>query len=228
MAELNNSSGFMTDDSISIVLCGQAGQGIQTVEFLLTRLLKLSGYNVFATKEYMSRVRGGVNSTEIRVSSEPVRAFIDRIDILVPLDEKAISHLGKRISSETRVIGEQLMIAGADELEANNFIEVEFTKIAAEIGGKIYLNIIAVGALLSLFDVDPEMASSYIRKHFAGKDNEVVARNVKAIEAGYQVGHEVNKSGRTSINIERDACVENHMLLKGADAIGLGAIAGGV
>ena len=34
-------------DDISIVLCGQAGQGIQTIEYVLTRVLKLAGYNVF-------------------------------------------------------------------------------------------------------------------------------------------------------------------------------------
>jgi 2-oxoglutarate ferredoxin oxidoreductase subunit alpha len=45
-------------DYVSIVLAGEAGQGIQTVEYILTRVLKLSGYNVFASKEYMSRIRG--------------------------------------------------------------------------------------------------------------------------------------------------------------------------
>jgi len=64
---------FTMRNDLSIVLCGQAGQGIQTVEYLLTRILKLAGYNVFATKEYMSRIRGGTNSTEIRISSGPVR-----------------------------------------------------------------------------------------------------------------------------------------------------------
>jgi hypothetical protein len=28
---------------ISIVLCGQAGQGVQSVEYLLTRIFKLAG-----------------------------------------------------------------------------------------------------------------------------------------------------------------------------------------
>ena len=77
-------------DEISIVLCGAAGQGVQTVEVLLTKTLKQSGFNVFATREYMSRVRGGVNSTTIRVASKPVRAFIERIDVLIPLCEKAV------------------------------------------------------------------------------------------------------------------------------------------
>jgi len=60
---------------ISIVLSGEAGQGIQTVEVILTRLLKRSGFHVCATKEFMSRVRGGSNSTEIRVSSVRVDAY---------------------------------------------------------------------------------------------------------------------------------------------------------
>ena len=60
---------------LSIVLCGQAGQGIQTVEKILASILKLSGYYIFSTKEFMSRIRGGSNSTEIRVSNEPVNSF---------------------------------------------------------------------------------------------------------------------------------------------------------
>src|SRR4030042_5521229 len=75
----------VTAEDVSIVLCGEAGMGIQTVENVLTRMLKGAGYNVFATKEYMSRVRGGNNSTQIRVSSLPVLAFVNRTDVLVPL-----------------------------------------------------------------------------------------------------------------------------------------------
>jgi hypothetical protein len=87
-------------NGVSIVLCGQAGMGIQTVEHLLTKIFKLAGHNVFSTKEYMSRIRGGTNSTEIRISAYPVRAFLDRIDILVPLNKGAVQHVGERISSE--------------------------------------------------------------------------------------------------------------------------------
>ena len=78
---------------LSIVLAGAAGQGIQTVESMLTTLLHQTGFYVFSTKEYMSRVRGGVNSTEIRIASVPVASFVDRIDILVALNADVIPHL---------------------------------------------------------------------------------------------------------------------------------------
>jgi len=98
-----------TNQDISIVLCGQAGQGIQTVEYLLTRIFKLAGYNVFATKEYMSRVRGGTNSTQLRVSSEPVRASVERIDILVALDRGSVRHVEKRISTSTVILAKKII-----------------------------------------------------------------------------------------------------------------------
>ena len=43
-------------DDISIVICGEAGQGVQTIEKLLIGAFKRASMNVFATKEYMSRV----------------------------------------------------------------------------------------------------------------------------------------------------------------------------
>src|SRR5512139_2050714 len=95
------------NEDVSIVLCGEAGQGIQTVEHILTQTLKLSGYHVFSTEEYMSRIRGGSNSTLIRVSSKRVSAFVDRIDFLIPFSKGAVSHVRKRISPETVLLGEK-------------------------------------------------------------------------------------------------------------------------
>ena len=65
---------------VSVVLAGEAGQGIATIEQVLMRVLKAEGYYVSATKEYMSRVRGGTNTTEIRVTS--LRS--DRLPVALP------------------------------------------------------------------------------------------------------------------------------------------------
>ena len=92
---MSGSEGTRQGKDVSIVLCGQAGQGVQTVEYLLTRILKLAGYHVFATKEYMSRVRGGANSTTIRVSGQRVSALVSRMDILVALNEDAVAHVAE-------------------------------------------------------------------------------------------------------------------------------------
>jgi 2-oxoglutarate ferredoxin oxidoreductase subunit alpha len=64
---MDDNLSFKKKNDLSVVFCGQAGQGIQTVEYLLTRTFKLADYNVFATKENMSRIRGGTYSTEIQI-----------------------------------------------------------------------------------------------------------------------------------------------------------------
>jgi len=70
-------------EEVSIVVCGPAGQGIKIVESLLAATVKAAGFRVFTAKEYMSRVRGGINSTQVLVSSRRLRSPLDRIDVLV-------------------------------------------------------------------------------------------------------------------------------------------------
>jgi len=211
---------------ISIVLCGQAGQGIQTVEKLLTRISKTAGYNVFATKEYMSRVRGGMNSTLIRISDKPVKAFVDRIDILVPLSKGAIRHLEKRIDPETIIVGEKDVCA--DELkDKSQFFDIPFTKIASDIGNKVYLNTVAVGALISTVSIKPEEVIDCLQRFFEGKPREVVEKNIEAVEKGYDEAIKLTKQNSKNIKVTDKTEVQNQILVNGAEAVGLGAIAGG-
>ena len=201
--------------------------GIQTVEIFLTRILKLAGYNVFATKEYMSRVRGGANSTEIRVSSKPVRAPVERIDILIPLNKGAVEHVGKRISSETIVPAEKENVQEYLRGGQCRFFNVPFTKMAAEIGGAVYSNIIAVGVIAGLFGMNLQTVIDYIKRYFSAKSADIVRNNIKAAEAGFKAGIDLSDSAEIKINIARETKVKNEILLNGAEAVGLGAIAGG-
>lgn len=214
-------------DDISIVLCGQAGMGIQTVEFLLTRILKLAGYNVFATKEYMSRVRGGANSTEIRVSSTPVCASVERIDILIPLNKGAIQHVEKRISSETILLAEEEIVREDLSKGQYKFIDVPFTKIAAEMGNTVYSNVVAVGTVAGLFGIGLQTIIEYIKKHFSAKSSDIVQGNIEAAGAGFKIGNELANSGKVKIAITPDVKIQNELLVNGAEAVALGAIAGG-
>ncbi len=212
---------------LSIVLCGQAGQGIQTVEYLLTRILKLAGYNVFATKEYMSRVRGGINSTEIRVSSEPVRAFVNQIDMLIPLNKGAIGHVKKRISPQTVILAEKETIGDDFDQTKHNFIDVPFTKKASEIGNKIYSNVVAVGTIVGLFGIELKTVSEYVKKFFSSKDDDIIQKNLAAVKEGFNLAVALADSSKVEFNIQNNLDIKDQILVNGAEAVALGAIAGG-
>ena len=219
---MNNESLIKVTDEVSVVLCGEAGQGIQTIEQMLTHVLKLAGYNVFATKEYMSRVRGGSNSTEIRVSSERVASYVDRMDIMIPLSEAAISHLEKRVSDTTVILGEKERFLGLDRM-----IDVPFSKLAKEAGGRIYENTVAAGVILGLIGIEFELLDKFLKKRFAGKEKKIIEGNGKAGRKGYDIGRELLHSGKISMDVKRTPSAANDLLVNGTEAVGLGAIAGG-
>ena len=214
-------------ESVSICLCGQAGQGIQTVEHLLTRIFKLAGFNVFATKEYMSRIRGGMNSTSIRISSKPVRAAVSTIDILIPLNKGALRHVERNISNRTIILADKEMIGeDIDQIE-HEFVDVPFTGTAAEIGDKIYSNVVAVGTMAGLFGVDLPIANKYVKKFFSSKSSDIVQKNLAALKKGFDFSGDLIKSSKFNLEITADNTIEDQVLLNGAEAVALGAIAGG-
>lgn len=214
-------------DEVSVVLCGEAGQGIQTGEQILARCLKLSGFHVFATKEYMSRVRGGSNSTEIRISSKRVSAYLDRIDILIPFHQGAIKHVEKRITPETIVLGDKEIISKDSPLEVKEFIDIPFSKIASDIGGRIYVNIIAAGVVLGTIGVEQHLLTNFIREFFSKKSEDVIKRNIEAIKKGYEIGTQILNSGKIEFTIRSSSKIKDENLLNGSEAVGLGALAGG-
>ena len=209
-------------DDIAIVLSGEAGQGIQTIEFILARVLKRSGYHVFSTKEYMSRIRGGSNSIMIRASSRRVNAMVDRIDILVPLDSKALERLRHRISDKTVIMGD-----GTHLKTRIPFMDIPISAIAEEAGGRIYENTVAAGLLCGILEADHEVLTSTIRELFASKEAKVVGQNVKAVLRGYEEGRGLCRQGALSVKVDRTDGVGVEPLINGAEAVSFGAIAGG-
>ena len=212
-------------DEVSIVLCGEAGQGIQTVEHILTQTLKLSGYHVFSLDEYMSRIRGGSNSTLVRVSSDRVSAPVDRIDLLIPFSPGAVRHVQKRISSQTVLLGEKKVYG--NEYKGERSIDIRFSEIASEVGGPIYSNTVAVALLAGLLKVEREVLDRYLGHHFSGKDDVTIQKNLEAARRGYEVSDELLRNGKLRIDLARHNEIKDDILIDGVEALAMGAIAGG-
>lgn len=217
----------LNKDSLSIVLAGEAGQGIQTVEYILTRVLKLSGYNVFASKEYMSRIRGGTNSTEIRISSRRVSSFLDRIDILIPLSKGALQHVKKRVSTETIILGEREIIGSKFDSHKFEVIDIPFSKIASEVGSRIYSNTVAVGVVSGIFKIEMEILRNFLKNFFSTKGEDIIRKNIEALEKGYEISRDLLSSAKIEVEIQKNRQIKDEILLNGTEAVALGAIAGG-
>lgn len=216
------------DNQISIVLSGAAGQGIVTVSEIVTIILKRSGYNVFSTNEYMSRVRGGINSTEIRVSNKRVRAFVSKIDILIPLNKKALDHLENRFTEETVFLGDAKIFSDHHCCNDRIIIDFSFEDVAKNSLGKtIYASTLAAGVICGLLQADMKIMREYISKLFLKKGSEIQEKNLEASQIGFEFGNSLIESGNFTFKLKKEDNTADEVLFSGTDAISIGAIAGG-
>jgi len=211
----------MTVD-INFMVGGEAGQGVQSVGFLLAKVFARGGYNIFADQDYESRVRGGHNFFRVRVKDGRVGAISEAVDILIALNQESINlHQKELVSGGVTIFdGEKIKITASD----TSLFSVPLESLAQEkAGGKLMENTVALGAALGLVKYNFEILEKALREHF--KAAEVAENNVKAARAGYEY---VQEHFKGSFKRRLSPIGEGRMmLLNGNEALALGAIAAG-
>ncbi|KAF5411534.1 MAG: 2-oxoglutarate synthase subunit KorA [Candidatus Methanogasteraceae archaeon] len=202
----------------NIVISGAAGQGIQTIGYIIAKTASKSGYNVFSWQEYESRIRGGSNSFRIRVSDGIVNTPLARADIFLPLDKNSRSKYLSLLKEDGIMV---------DEEETGEWVvTVPFGSIAQEkLGSKLFINTVAAGALAAVMGLDLEPLNRVISSEFARKGAEIVKNNLRAVAEGYASGRK-SCEGVCSWELpereHKEAC-----LISGNEALALGAAAAG-
>ncbi len=206
----------------SIVFTGEAGTGIKTIEGLITKILVKEGLNTYLSKEIMSRIRGGNNTTQLRVSDEKVTAFSEKSNFIIVLSRNSLYRLNNRMDKDTIIIGPKAFI---EETYVNNYKVnfVEFAEIARGIGSIMYANIVILGFVASIFDADENIAINLLKKKFDKKGQEVIDKNIEAYRTGVQLAKELN----LKIEIKKNKEISNKAIINGTQATALGALAGG-
>ncbi len=205
--------------SISILIGGAAGTGIKTLESILSAAFKSSGYFVFSTKEYMSRVRGGSNTTLLRISDTPVTAPCWYVDLFITLDTDALSHVQERLTKDTVVL--------ADEKVKHAQIDttsIPMSRTAKELGSKNYANSYAAGVLFGMFKLESQPLSQSIAKLFDEKDQQ---GNKKAMEEGLTYGSKLEIPPSLKLPEKLFDAADSMHLIDGSSASGFGFLAGG-
>jgi 2-oxoglutarate/2-oxoacid ferredoxin oxidoreductase subunit alpha len=209
---------------ISMVFGGEAGQGLQTVTETLLRILKKSGYNVFSCTEYMSRIRGGCNTTEIRITDKNRTAYLGRIDMLFALSPLAVEHLRDRINNKTLIFAEKEQFS---EQWTENCIDLPLTKIALETGSPVFSNSVAAGVVLGIIGSSIELLTDYLREQFEGKGEDIVSKNSAAARLGYDFGLQAAADKHIVLPSPTGGESSGRLLMDGNTAIGIGTIAAG-
>jgi len=208
---------------ISIRIGGEAGQGMKSISSLLGKAFVRNGFYVFIHHDIMSRIRGGHNFTQIRISGRPVNNPSSQVDILVCLDENTLD-LYKDVTEGLTVYDEGKMKSKGPS--GQSYLPLSMERIAEETGGSPRMaNSVASGALMALTGLPLDSLTGLLEEVFSQKDKEIIQSNKECARKGYERVREKHKGISfcdTRSSVERD---RKRMLITGSEAMALGAIA---
>ncbi len=204
----------MSHTDLGMVIAGQAGQGVQLCSRLLARVLVRCGFHVFVTQDLMSRIRGGHNFARIRVADRPVAADADASALVALLDP---SLLPEYVGSGAMVL--------AEKGDGANVMNIPMAALALEVGQDVLLaNTVAVGALLALLGQPLEPLLRLLTEQFSTGQVEAAKANLACARAGYE---HVHRARRSALSIPSPLIPHSAILVTGAQALALGALAAG-
>jgi 2-oxoglutarate/2-oxoacid ferredoxin oxidoreductase subunit alpha len=182
-------------------IAGEAGHGLLTIELGLSEILARLGYHFFATKNYMSRIRGGHNFHMIRVADEPVHALRgDTWEMILAFDEES-DRRHRPTLGDGGIMIDPKEIQGIGEPLKDKYTE------------SFAVNVVLMGCVLAVIGGKPEAIREIISDE----------HRLAMIREGFWYAEAKKLAGKYPIT----PTSEKFLRFDGNQALGLGAILGG-
>ena len=205
---------------------GQQGEGIESTGEIFSMAMNRLGYFLYGYRHFSSRIKGGHTNNKITVRPTEVRAIADDLDILVAFDQETIDVNYKELTPGSIILADAKFDPKNPEDSVAPLYAVPFTEIAAELGTSLMKNMVAIGATAALLNLDESVFQSVVNEIFGRKGEEVVAKNIEAIERGRQaISEQIGDRVGTWEIAPADG--KRRMFMIGNDAAALGALAAG-
>lgn len=206
---------------------GQQGEGIESTGEIFSMAMNRLGYYLYGYRHFSSRIKGGHTNNKITVRPTEVRIIPDDLDILVAFDQETIDVNYKELTENGIILADAKFEPVEPEDSKAPVIAIPFTTIASELGTSLMKNMVAIGASAALLKLDKSVFEAVVKEIFAKKGEEVVAKNMLAIEHGYAQLLELAPEKEGAYALE-PADGQRRLYMIGNDAIALGALAAGV
>jgi 2-oxoglutarate ferredoxin oxidoreductase subunit alpha len=196
----------------NILIGGAAGQGIDTTAAILEKLLKRSGYSVFVSMDFMSRIRGGHNFALIRFGTEVIMSHSDKLDGIIALNNETVELHLNELKQEGFILCDSAITSNDPRT-----IKINMSEIAKSLGNPRVSGSVAVGAIIKLFSNSIELVDDIMK---SSVKQEFIEINIKAAAEGYNIVE--SKFPHLSGNFK------DWMIISGNKALSLGSIAAGL
>ncbi len=215
---------------LTIRIGGEGGEGIISSGDMVARAAARSGLEILTFKTFPAEIKGGYAMYQIRFAHEKIMSEGGGFHVMCAFNNEALEANRSLLKEGTVLIYDY---PGGDIEEEQNIPGVTcypapLSKIAkGDLGTYRSKNMVAMGVLSELFDISPEQIKETIRSKFGKKGEEVVAVNIKALEAGQNYVRE-NLTKSDPYSMDHGEAQEDVIVISGNEAIGLGALIAGV
>jgi 2-oxoglutarate/2-oxoacid ferredoxin oxidoreductase subunit alpha len=227
----------MTRPRVNWKVAGLAGEGIDVTGILFGKLCIRHGLSVFAYREYPSLIRGGHNTHQVHADAETVTCQFQEIELLIAFNEEGISKHLDELSERSVVIAEAARDFDIEKyrgLTKATIYDVPLTKLSRQATGHfLSQNVVSLAISCWYFGFDVEVLRTLVTETFQSKGELIVAKNMRAIELGYEsakalIPQSPNASSLPDHAVPSEPGHNATLLATGNHIVSLGALSAGV
>jgi len=207
------------------------GTGSASANYLFAKAIFRMGIPVTPKNIFPSNIQGLPTWYDVRVSEKGYLGRREGVDIMVcvnpqsmPDDVRSVRSGGYFIYDCTKALHPELIRHDVTYI-GMPLMEMCLREFTDPRQRQLFKNIIYVGALAALLDIEFEVLEQLLAEQFEGKEK-LIGLNIKALKLGVQYIQD-NFAFPLEIRLERRDLIGDKILVDGNSACGLGAVYGG-
>lgn len=207
------------------------GTGSASANNMFSKAVFRMGLPVSPKNIFPSNIQGLPTWYEVRINEDGYLGRRAGIDVLVGVNPQSLQKDIDSVRSGGYFVYDSTKPLYKDNLRKDiTYIGIPMMELSMGFftvprQQQLFKNIIYVGALAALLNMDMEVIRQIIREQFAKKPK-LIPPNFQALDAGYEYAH-THFDCPLSIHLESSNKVGDHILMEGNAATALGALYGG-
>ncbi len=211
-----------SNKTVVVRVGGEGGEGTITLGDLFTRIAAYSGLDIYSFRTYPAEIRGGQVMYQTRLGTKRVMTEGDEANVLVAMNQQAWIDEHEDLCRNAALVYEAHLALPA---EGHQRYPITAEQIAQDLDWPRGKNFIFLGALLWFFRLEVEAAEQTVRQRMR-RHVESLEKNLAALHRGYRHARETYPEP-FPFTLQATEATEERIILSGADAMALGALAAG-
>ena len=213
--------------SIAFAIVGSGGAGALTAGTILLEAAGKAGWYGIMNRSVGPQIRGGEAAALLRLSTRPVDCMAERYDFLIAIDWRNADRFAAEmpLAANGLAIGDPAggEIPGVVTDSGITVVQTAMKELARTVpGGRE--NMIAVGLAAALAGLPIDDVTSVVAAKLASKGDDAIAASHACISIGIQQAERLERS----FHLDRPVTGAGRWLITGNEAVGLGAVRGGI